>query len=499
MSRSAVTNLRVVPGELRPELTGLSIQQMEIESVPLGGGGFGANYPCLSLNGAPSPLPLLIKILKDDGKGSLAHARQTVRELMARLKVLDTKRRRSGASPLFQVPALLAVPQFWFEGQWNGQTVCGYGAVRLDTLGYRPFDRFTDGDPARTRLYRTTPTKHRFRMAADFAEGMHLLSEVGFLHGDLNPENLFIHLKDGHLAIIDFDSGGIDGQPGTWGKPTSDWIAPEIIAALAAGNLRPKVTPESDAWSLGIGIHYLICLFHPLAYLKDLGGQTLSAYFQRERWPNLRSGSPLAHPINGRGLPRYIHALTHLPRPAYNLFDEFLNAGTLNPANRPVPLLWQQAFQGQIRPPTIQFFTADHPVILPGQAVTLAWWVDNAAQVELVGVGDVIGTSQLSLAPSKATNFTLIARGIGGETRRTVAVNVIQPPEVIPALPSPSLSLSTGLPCSDQIITLAGMDSGLPPVPPMLPSLPILSLPSMETEMLPCPVFTVSAPPFHRP
>lgn len=492
-----MTNLWVVSGGLRPELAGIPIQQMEIESVPLGGGGFGANYPCLSLNGAPPPLPLLIKILKDDGKGSLAHARQTVLELMVRLKALGAKRQQRGERPLFQVPALLAVPLFWFEGQWNGQAVCGYGAVRLDTLGYRPFDQFTDGDPARTRLYRTTPTKHRFQMAADFAEGMHLLAEVGFLHGDLNPENLFVHLKDGHLAIIDFDSGGVGGQPGTWGKPTSDWIAPEIIAALAAGNPRPTVTEESEAWSLGVGIHYLICLFHPLAYLKDLGGQTLSAYFQRERWPNVHSGSPLAHPINGRGLPRYVHALTHLPRPAYNLFDQFLNAGTLNPARRPVPLLWQQAFQGQIRPPAIQFFTADHPVVLPAQAVTLAWWVDNAAQVELAGVGDVTGTSQVSLTPPKDVTFTLIARGIGGETRRTVAVKVIQPPDVIPALPS--LSLSSGLTFPDHILMGAGAEGGLPPMPSLLPPLPMLSLPPLEMEKLPWPVSSVSAPRLHRP
>jgi Protein kinase domain len=433
-STSRLTNLKVIAGDLCPELAGVTITDMEIEDISIGGGGFGSNHPCVSVNGTPPRLPLLIKILRDDGKGSLAHARKTVIALMQNLKQQDIKRQQQGLLPLAKVPALRAIPQFWFEGKWRGQSVCGYAAVRLDTLGFAPFSTFTDGDPKRARLYQSTPTAKRFRMIMGFAEGMQILSDAGFLHGDMNPENLFVHLANGEVAIIDFDSGGVGTAPWTWGKPTSDWIAPEIIAELAKGNQQPTVTPQTEAWSLGVGIHYLLFLFHPLVFLKNLGGSTLAQYFQKNQWPELPVVASLRHKDNCKRLTAYANALTFLPQSAHMAFDILLNQSVHDPQKRPTPALWQQAFQGRLVAPRIKYFTSDTPVVLSGGQVTLSWDVENAVQLELLGIGNVTGRTSITLTLQQGTTFTLIVHGLGGKTRRNLRVQVIRPPSFVKGL-----------------------------------------------------------------
>lgn len=435
-----ITQVQIRPGNLRPGLSGISLTAITLEPKALGGGGFGTNYICKALDNSSPSVELVIKILKENGQGSIAHARKTVLELMNRLHALDQQRQSRKLPPLHTLPGLLGIPQFWFEGTLNGQKVCGYAAIRLDTMGFTPFDTFVDGTPGPYQAYQNTPVALRLQMAADLAEGLQALREVDFLHGDLNPENLFVNLKTGHAAIIDFDSGAIGGQPTTWGKRTSDWVAPELVQALAAST-QPVVTHDSEAWSLAIGVHYLLFQCHPLFYLKDLGAQTLRDYTRRDSWPTIAPLSPLLHPANGPYHARYIAGLVRMPASVRSCFTRLLQKGVFAPAQRPDAALWGQALKGALRAPAIHFFAASQICALPGDSITLLWHVDHAWKVELSGVGDVTGQNQQVITLTKNMTCELVASGAGGTTRRSLQLRMLIPARpILPAsIASPAL------------------------------------------------------------
>ncbi len=441
---ATLADLRAVSFGLRPELSVL--QTLEIEDQPLGGGNFGQNYVCQSVNSAPSPLPLVIKILQDDGNGSLRHGSETLQKLGERLRDLDTRCQRRGEPPLRDVPALLAVPQFYFEARLRGQDVCGYGALRLDTLGYVSFDTFTDGDADVMQDYLALPVADRIRMAYDLADGFRLLEEIGFVHGDINPPNLFVHLAEGHLAIIDFDSGAVvenpGDQPATWGKP-GDWLAPEVTAQLAGPPGKPIIVDcRSDAWAVGIGIHYLLFLHHPLVYLSDFGSGTLQSYFAAHLWPEIAPQDALYNAANDAVYRHYRQELPTLPTPIQNALDVLLNTGTFAPDRRPDGAAWARALGATQQPPVISFFDADALMIPMGASVTLTWQVDHAHKLWLSGVGDVTGQSSAMVAPLRSMRYTLTAYGAFGQAAEsTPVVRVIPGPTLgpIPVPPPPKL------------------------------------------------------------
>ena len=437
---ATLANLRCVPAGLRPEFG--AVTSLEIEDTPLGGGGFGQNYVCRTLNGAVPPLALVVKILIDNGQGSARHGSETIQKMMERLRDLNARCQARGEPPLCDVPALLAVPQFSFEATLHGQNVCGYGALRLDTQGHVPFDTFTDGDEALRQDYLSFPLAHRLQIAGDLAQGFRLLDEIGFVHGDINPENLFINPAEGHLALIDFDSGAVvenpGDQPATWGKP-GDWLAPEINAQRAAASPHPNkqvvVDRLSDAWSFGIGVHYLLFLHHPLVYLKDLGARTLQDYFAANLWPEIAPHDPLYNAANDAVYQVYRQEIRSLPTPLVNAFDVLLNTGTFAPGLRPDGVAWARALGAALNPPVIHAFVADRRVIPVGGSVTLFWQVDHAQRLHLGGVGDVTGQNSAVVTPRHDTVFTLTATGTFGQVSATSPLVRVFAGPTLPALP----------------------------------------------------------------
>lgn len=447
---ATLANLRCVSAGLRPELA--AVTALEIEDRPLGGGAFGQNYVCRTLNGSAPPLPLVVKVLTDDGKGSARRGCETIHKLMARLGDLDSRSRQRGEPALSDVPALLAVPQFAFEATLCGQSVCGYGALRLDTEGYVPFEEFTDGDPGHAGTYLALPLPTRLQIALDLAHGMRLLDEIAFVHGDINPQNLFVNPAGAHLALIDFDSGAVVENPGdrpaTWGKP-GDWLAPEITARLAGTSGAGQPVPVdrfSDAWALGVGIHYLLFLHHPLVYLADFGTNTLRAYLAGNLWPEIDPGDRLYHHANDAVYRRYRQELPALPTPVRSAFDVLLNQGTFAPDQRPDGVAWARALGATHRLPAILRFEADPLLVPAGGAVTLRWQAQDAHRLWLSGVGDVTGRAQAVVTPRHDTRFTLTAASAWGQAQEaTPLVRVVQAPAPAPfCVPGPPRSLFPG-------------------------------------------------------
>jgi len=443
-----LTHLRCVPTGLRTEFD--AITALDIEDKPLGGGGFGQNYVCRALNGTTPSLPFVVKVFQNNGMGSALHGSVTIQKLQERLQQEERRREQQGEPPLRDVPALQALPQFCFEAQLRGQSVSGYGALRLDTAGFVPFDAYTEGDADQAADYLALPLETRMQMACDLAEAVVLMDRIGYVHGDINAQNLFINVDTGHLTLIDFDSGAVIEQPGdqpdTWGKP-GDWIAPEVLAQLAGCAARIRVDRFSDAWSAGIGMHYLLFLHHPLVYLTDFGTTTLQRYFAANLWPQIDAHDPLSHTGNAPVYQRYRQELHALPMPVQNAFDVLLNSGTFVPDQRPDGIAWLRSFQLAQTPPAIAGFAADRTLVPVGGPITLTWQAENASTVWLSGFGDVTGQNQLRLTVHRNSVFVLTAVSPFGQVSAQsplirVVTGPVPPTLRVPAIPAPLRNLA---------------------------------------------------------
>ncbi|XP_052043687.1 dual specificity protein kinase TTK isoform X2 [Apodemus sylvaticus] len=95
-------------------------------------------------------------------------------------------------------------------------------------------------------------------------EAVHTIHEHGIVHSDLKPANFVI--VDGMLKLIDFgianqmqpDTTSIvkDSQVGT-----INYMAPEAIRDMSSsrenGQIKTKISPKSDVWSLGCILYYM--------------------------------------------------------------------------------------------------------------------------------------------------------------------------------------------------------------------------------------------------
>lgn len=75
---------------------------------------------------------------------------------------------------------------------------------------------------------------------------------------------------------------------------------------------------------------------------------------------------------------------------------------------------------------------ANPTVIEQGQATTLTWQTNNATEVNIAGIGTVMGSGSRTVTPGSSTTYTLTAKGPGGSkdasTRVTVNVKMAQTP-----------------------------------------------------------------------
>lgn len=78
---------------------------------------------------------------------------------------------------------------------------------------------FEGTDAKRALEYRSLSLKQRLQIAAHLVEAFGLLALVGFVHGDINPQNSFVNVSECCVAVIDFDSGAMVEQAGD--QPTS--------------------------------------------------------------------------------------------------------------------------------------------------------------------------------------------------------------------------------------------------------------------------------------
>jgi uncharacterized caspase-like protein len=95
-----------------------------------------------------------------------------------------------------------------------------------------------------------------------------------------------------------------------------------------------------------------------------------------------------------------------------------------------------------VLPPEILKFDAKPSTIKKGGSSTLEWITSNAKEVEISGIGKVELSGSMTVSPTKAATYTLIAKNEEGETVKkevTIQVNIpLSPPEILNFVASPA-------------------------------------------------------------
>lgn len=121
--------------------------------------------------------------------------------------------------------------------------------VALSTLFEQPTYTLQDGLMIATALSRV----------------LSLLERLGVGHGDLAPNNIFVHWNGTHFEVylLDFDNAVIPGAP----KPTflgqEYYLAPEVALTDSAPTL------ESDRFAFATIVHLLLLLRHPFSEVPE--------------------------------------------------------------------------------------------------------------------------------------------------------------------------------------------------------------------------------------
>ncbi len=412
------------------------VQTIEIDDEPLGQGGFGAVYRARSINGRPPAVPQVVKILLDAVPGAAAHGFETIQELQRRLGARHADDRQRGSSLLVRHPALLGVPQVSFQGLLEGRPVVGYSANDLDAAGLQSLGRVLDDETTLAQL-QGLPLHIRIRLAFQLVDAFDLLTQLQYIHADLKAEAVFVDLRRGRCALIDFDSGAVARDaadtPSTFGTK-QDWLAPEIVRQLDQGanpGRLVKVTVYSDMWSVNVGLHYLLFGCHPLFFLSELSERSVRSYLQRFRWPHVDASFPYFVQEYAPAYAAYRQCLAALPAEMIQRLAFTINDGYGDTARRTRYGQWKVVLAGAGRP-AIVAFAADRTHLTDARPVRFMWRVTGAARLRLSGVGEVTGRGFADVAVRKDTVFTLTLEPESGPPiTQSVAITVSRVAPVI--------------------------------------------------------------------
>ena len=334
------------------------IRNITVDDAPFAGGGFGDIYHARSFNGGQQPpLKQVIKVFKPSTIGKDEHSWNTIVRLQEKLMEKMELCADSGQAFLEQYPALIAMPQFVFEGTMDGRKVRGYATNNLNDLGFVSFDKVVDeeGSPY-IEEFENKDMIWRFIMAYHLVRGFNLLYEIHFLHADISSDNIFVSLTQPTCAILDFDSGSIvetmQDNPSTFGK-FQPWLAPEISFQLkkgqeSGGNMLVSINSFTDAWSVANALLNVLLLM-PAFYLVDMSENSLKAYGIRYTWPAADFSDPLFDPDNEEAYEYFKSVFDQLlPDEVKREFVATFSKGVFKPNLRTSYSRWERIFRSLI-------------------------------------------------------------------------------------------------------------------------------------------------------
>lgn len=105
------------------------------------------------------------------------------------------------------------------------------------------------------------------RLVREVASALSFMHGIGFVHGDLKPENLMLsteNTSDAVIKVIDFGCAQVTAsdkeEPGVVGL-TAAYSSPEMLRLPPKA--RKRINPPLDMWALGCIIHIMLVGCHP--------------------------------------------------------------------------------------------------------------------------------------------------------------------------------------------------------------------------------------------
>jgi serine/threonine protein kinase len=399
-------------------------------------GGFGVLHPIERMGGVAPPVALIAKLFDHDvlnhnggTRPIISHAEQLHRALAARPVHV-------WAQALLALPYCLAMVE-----------LAGRPELMALMLDMRPMGYVTSPFDDRTRIadHMSLDITDRIELALRFAEKAELLASIGFLHGDLNAQNIMVRDDATDVQIIDFDCGVIvkDGseRPLTPGKP-DDCMPPEIKRNQRDQIDMSLLTLAAERWSLGSMLGYLLFGFHPAFFLREISRKTIKEYMAGPAdWPDIDVSGPLftTQSHNRPIYDRMRAELSSLPEGTRDLFVQLFRAG-LDAERRPSASEWVAGLAGMRKPPVVEEFTIDEDYVLEGTEITLSWRASNATHVEVPDAGSQPATGTVHLVPTRTTAYRVRAVNAFGDFESpTEVVRVVPLPRMqwlpVPAFP----------------------------------------------------------------
>lgn len=380
---------------------------------PLGSGGFGTVSSC---SWAGSGDGQVIKTFEGGGNANAA-------ALVLLLAALVAAGEPASPGNAVGIP--------WWVGTVKlptGATVPASIGLDLSEAGYMQLDAVLD-DPAAAAAHRQAPLAARVQLARSLASCYQPLDRVGFVHADINAENVFIDLIRMRAAFIDYDSGALlrsGGKPPLTAGKADEFLAPELIGPDGRPDAL-RVSPLSERWAFGFAISYLLWGAHPLFFLRNTGPDTLREYAANHTWPDLPASDPLFLSSNAAFYRSWLLTVADLPSGAIDCFRRLVGPGIDDPAVRPSAIDWLDALLEKA--PTIDLISVDSPCVEPGEPVVLTWSASGVSTVDIETLGSFPARGATTYIPTTTGQLTITATNSMGTVRTgTPRVLVINPP-----------------------------------------------------------------------
>lgn len=394
----------------------------------VGSGGFGAVHPVDAVGGTAPASALLAKLF-DAGALSDGGGPDVV---IGSMRDLHDALEHSG-DPDWP-DAVLALPYTLLTARVGGQQRLVALMLDLRARGYEPAPLADDGALA---AYRKESLDVRLAYALRLAERALLLNNIGFLHADLNPQNLLVHRANGDVQVIDFDAGVVvrtgAERPRTAGKP-DDCMPPDIKDPSAPGGADTgRYTLAAERWSWTSLIGLFLFSVHPAFFLREISPTCVEAYAKApERWPDIDTTGPLFTAVDAN---RLVYAQIRpiflaVPAEVVELLADHFDAG-LDADARPDAAAWVAALSGTCGPPALEVKLLSENLVLEGEDVVVAWRAPNATHVEVVPGGRRPASGSVTFPATEHVRVAVTAfNAFGSETVRAPVVRVMPLPRI---------------------------------------------------------------------
>ncbi|MCL2072674.1 MAG: serine/threonine-protein kinase [Marinilabiliaceae bacterium] len=298
-----------------------NISSIELPNDPVNeGGAFGKVYKCTVCG-----IVQAVKVFCASDKSKDAKGYETICKLQDEIIAFNIKLKSEGKK-LEDINALWALPLFSFKGKLDNKEVMGYSTHFLSAEWMSFDDMFSTEKTEKERLklqetfYRLS-SESRVKFIYDLLEGFVALERMKFIYADLNPKNFYINIQARKLCLIDYDSGGVNEEPETIGKPGA-WQAPEI-----ANGERYTANLLTDYWSVAMAVHYFYFPYEPFFYLSGQSKKLMQEYFANNQYPEINEKDRNFNKDETIRYNNYISILNRLPQKIVKAFKQSFQNG----------------------------------------------------------------------------------------------------------------------------------------------------------------------------